>query len=106
MNSIEIMPFFNLRFKVNFSLINYKKPSPLSLKSSFSGTLFHFSPGRDLNELDDYEDDDRTLDKLINGVNVTTEDENMWLIPYAEDGTQVCTIFPLPHTSLPLTLRL
>eukprot|EP00111_Clytia_hemisphaerica_P015485 TCONS_00045727-protein len=39
---------------------------------------------RDLNDLDDYDDDDRTLDKLLNGVNVTMSDENMWMIPYEE----------------------
>ncbi|XP_071797253.1 katanin-interacting protein-like isoform X3 [Asterias amurensis] len=39
---------------------------------------------RDLNHLPGYGTDDRTLDKLINGANVTTSDEHMWLIPFAE----------------------
>lgn len=47
---------------------------------------------KDLNDLDDYDDDDRTLDKLLNGINVTTSDENMWMIPFDEDGTHVLKI--------------
>ena len=35
----------------------------------------------DLNVLEDSCSDDRTLDKLINGTNVTTDDFNMWLAP-------------------------
>ncbi|XP_046856721.1 katanin-interacting protein-like isoform X3 [Xenia sp. Carnegie-2017] len=44
---------------------------------------------RDLNDLPEYDDDDRTLDKLIDSVNVTTSDEYMWLIPFTlgEDHT-------------------
>ncbi|KAL1787305.1 KIAA0556-like isoform X2 [Sigmodon hispidus] len=38
---------------------------------------------RDLNDLPEYTDDSRTLDKLIDGVNITTEDEHMWLIPFS-----------------------
>lgn len=37
---------------------------------------------RDMNSIPGYTGDTRTLDKLINGINVTTKDENMWLIPY------------------------
>ena len=39
---------------------------------------------RDLNQLQDCGDfkDHRTLDKLINGVNNTCDDMNMWLIPF------------------------
>ncbi|KAK1881253.1 Protein KIAA0556 [Dissostichus eleginoides] len=40
------------------------------------------SPG-DLNDLPDYENDLRTLDKLINGHNITTDDQHMWLIPFS-----------------------
>ncbi|MBN3303867.1 K0556 protein, partial [Amia calva] len=36
----------------------------------------------DLNELPEYGRDSRTLDKLIDGTNITTEDEHMWLIPF------------------------
>ncbi|XP_052055562.1 katanin-interacting protein isoform X3 [Apodemus sylvaticus] len=38
---------------------------------------------RDLNDLPEYNDDSRTLDKLIDGMNITTEDEHMWLIPFS-----------------------
>ncbi|XP_060222850.1 katanin-interacting protein isoform X2 [Meriones unguiculatus] len=38
---------------------------------------------RDLNDLPEYTDDSRTLDKLIDGTNITTEDEHMWLIPFS-----------------------
>lgn len=38
---------------------------------------------RDLHVMPGYEDDSRTLDKLIDGVNITTSDEHMWLIPFA-----------------------
>ncbi|XP_038938819.1 katanin-interacting protein isoform X6 [Rattus norvegicus] len=38
---------------------------------------------RDLNDLPEYSDDSRTLDKLIDGMNITTEDEHMWLIPFS-----------------------
>ncbi|XP_062415985.1 katanin-interacting protein isoform X2 [Pungitius pungitius] len=44
---------------------------------------------RDLNDLPDYEDDVRSLDKLIDGHNITTDDHNMWLIPFS---------FGEPHT--------
>jgi len=50
---------------------------------------------RDLNDLDDYDDDDRTLDKLIDGENVTTSDEHMWLIPFSAGESHTITItFP------------
>ncbi|XP_077958631.1 katanin-interacting protein isoform X1 [Gasterosteus aculeatus] len=54
---------------------------------------------RDLNDLPDYEDDVRTLDKLINGHNITTDDQNMWLIPfsYGEPHTLSVT-FPEAQT--------
>uniref|UniRef100_A0A8C2X7G3 Katanin interacting protein n=1 Tax=Cyclopterus lumpus TaxID=8103 RepID=A0A8C2X7G3_CYCLU len=40
------------------------------------------SPG-DLNDLPEYECDLRTLDKLIDGHNITTDDQHMWLIPFS-----------------------
>ncbi|XP_065066463.1 katanin-interacting protein-like isoform X2 [Rhopilema esculentum] len=50
---------------------------------------------RDLNELEDYGCDDRTLDKLIDGENVTNSDEHMWLIPFTEGEDHILTIsFP------------
>ncbi|XP_077979703.1 LOW QUALITY PROTEIN: protein KATNIP homolog [Glandiceps talaboti] len=39
---------------------------------------------RDLNDLPDYHNDERTLDKLIDGMNVTMTDQHMWLIPFLE----------------------
>ncbi|XP_063082778.1 katanin-interacting protein isoform X5 [Cavia porcellus] len=46
----------------------------------------------DLNDLPEYTDDSRTLDKLIDGVNITTEDEHMWLIPFWSGLDHVVTI--------------
>jgi len=46
---------------------------------------------RDLRVLPGYEGDDRTLDKLVDGVNVTTVDEHMWLIPFTKgEPHEVC----------------
>ncbi|XP_063468861.1 katanin-interacting protein isoform X12 [Symphalangus syndactylus] len=47
---------------------------------------------RDLNELPEYSDDSRTLDKLIDGTNITMEDEHMWLIPFSLGLDHVVTI--------------
>uniref|UniRef100_A0A8D2JJG4 KIAA0556 n=1 Tax=Varanus komodoensis TaxID=61221 RepID=A0A8D2JJG4_VARKO len=47
---------------------------------------------RDLNDLMEYVDDSRTLDKLIDGTNVTTEDEHMWLIPFSPGEDHTVTI--------------
>ncbi|XP_055994774.1 katanin-interacting protein [Sorex fumeus] len=47
---------------------------------------------RDLNDLPEYSDDSRTLDKLIDGANITTEDEHMWLIPFSPGRDHVLTI--------------
>ena len=41
---------------------------------------------RDLNTLDSVEGDDRTLDKLLDGVNITTDDVHMWLAPFTAGG--------------------
>ena len=38
---------------------------------------------RDMNAIPGYSGDHRTLDNIINNVNNTIKDENMWLIPYA-----------------------
>lgn len=71
-----------------------------------SADQLHASP-RDLNDLPEYTDDDRTLDKLghlcvivtprvayrlVDGVNVTTCDCHMWLAPYTAGGDHVITI--------------
>jgi hypothetical protein len=44
---------------------------------------------RDMNSIPDHGQDHRTLDKLINGINNTVSDLNMWLIPFnlGEDHT-------------------
>ncbi|KAM5227700.1 katanin-interacting protein [Ctenodactylus gundi] len=47
---------------------------------------------RDLNDLPEYTDDSRTLDKLIDGVNITMEDEHMWLIPFSPGLDHVVTV--------------
>ncbi|KAB0383108.1 hypothetical protein FD755_005025, partial [Muntiacus reevesi] len=47
---------------------------------------------RDLNDLPEYMDDSRTLDKLIDGANITMEDEHMWLIPFSPGLDHVVTI--------------
>ncbi|XP_029954143.1 protein KIAA0556 isoform X2 [Salarias fasciatus] len=38
---------------------------------------------RDLNDLPEYGRDPRTLDKLIDGHNITTDDQHMWMIPFS-----------------------
>ncbi|XP_073489123.1 katanin-interacting protein isoform X3 [Aquarana catesbeiana] len=47
---------------------------------------------RDLSILPDYQDDYRTLDKLINDVKITTEDLHMWLIPFTNGENHTITI--------------
>ncbi|XP_078693037.1 katanin-interacting protein-like isoform X5 [Branchiostoma floridae x Branchiostoma belcheri] len=47
---------------------------------------------RDITVLPGYEDDTRTLDKLVDGCNVTTGDEHMWLIPFNEGDGHVLTV--------------
>ncbi|XP_051703511.2 katanin-interacting protein isoform X4 [Oryctolagus cuniculus] len=47
---------------------------------------------RDLNDLPEYTDDSRTLDKLIDGTNITTEDEHMWLTPFSPGRDHLVTI--------------
>ncbi|XP_078793926.1 katanin-interacting protein isoform X4 [Oryzias latipes] len=47
---------------------------------------------RDLNDLEEYENDLRTLDKLIDGHNVTTDDEHMWLIPFSYGEPHILSI--------------
>lgn len=37
---------------------------------------------KDLSSIPGYAGDHRTIDKLINGNNYTTDDNNMWLIPF------------------------
>lgn len=45
-----------------------------------------FAQPRDIN-VDGHSGDVRTLDKLVNGQNVTTLDSNMWLIPFVPNGS-------------------
>ncbi|KAM7448574.1 hypothetical protein ABFA07_003481 [Porites harrisoni] len=47
---------------------------------------------RDLNDLPEYEDDDRTLDKIIDGSNLTMSDEHMWLIPFTDGQDHLLTV--------------
>uniref|UniRef100_A0A8C2YE48 Katanin interacting protein n=1 Tax=Coturnix japonica TaxID=93934 RepID=A0A8C2YE48_COTJA len=47
---------------------------------------------RDLNDLPEYEGDSRTLEKLIDGTNITAEDDHMWLIPFSFGENHLLTI--------------
>jgi hypothetical protein len=40
---------------------------------------------RDMNSIPGHGSDHRTLDKLFDGVNSTTDDKHMWLVPYNSD---------------------
>ncbi|KAM4024927.1 katanin-interacting protein isoform 2-T2 [Anomaloglossus baeobatrachus] len=46
----------------------------------------------DLSALPEYHDDSRTLDKLIDGTNITSEDSHMWLIPFTCGENHTITI--------------
>ncbi|KAM3916588.1 katanin-interacting protein isoform 1-T1 [Leptodactylus fuscus] len=46
----------------------------------------------DLSVLPEYHDDSRTLEKLIDGVNITSEDSHMWLIPFTCGENHTITI--------------
>eukprot|EP00079_Xenopus_tropicalis_P030609 XP_012826708.1 PREDICTED: protein KIAA0556 homolog isoform X2 [Xenopus tropicalis] len=46
----------------------------------------------DLSILPEYHNDTRTLDKLIDGVNITNEDSHMWLIPFTSGADHTITI--------------
>ncbi|KAJ8284207.1 hypothetical protein COCON_G00030570 [Conger conger] len=58
---------------------------------SLDMSLVEASP-RDLNELPEYSRDLRTVDKLFDGHNITTEDEHMWLIPFSYGGAHKLTV--------------
>ncbi|XP_035987908.1 katanin-interacting protein isoform X1 [Fundulus heteroclitus] len=47
---------------------------------------------RDLNDLPEYGHDSRTLDKLIDGHNITTDDWHMWLIPFSYGEPHIVNI--------------
>nr|XP_020461816.1 protein KIAA0556 homolog isoform X2 [Monopterus albus] len=47
---------------------------------------------RDLNDLPEYAHDLRTLDKLIDGHNITTDDQHMWLIPFSYGEPHTLTV--------------
>ncbi|XP_067407303.1 katanin-interacting protein isoform X2 [Emydura macquarii macquarii] len=47
---------------------------------------------QDLNDLAEYMEDSRTLDKLIDGTNITVEDNHMWLIPFTYGEDHMITI--------------
>ncbi|XP_041364093.1 katanin-interacting protein-like [Gigantopelta aegis] len=47
---------------------------------------------RDLHSLPGHEKDDRTLDKLIDGTNITNADEHMWLVPFNEGNDHTVTV--------------
>ncbi|XP_051488392.1 katanin-interacting protein isoform X1 [Apus apus] len=47
---------------------------------------------QDLNDLPEYTGDYRTLEKLIDGTNITVEDDHMWLIPFSFGEDHLLTI--------------
>ncbi|XP_050954705.1 katanin-interacting protein isoform X2 [Labeo rohita] len=47
---------------------------------------------RDLNDLPEYSNDLRTLDKLFDGMNITTDDKHMWLIPFTSVSDHTLTV--------------
>ncbi|NXH76140.1 K0556 protein, partial [Hydrobates tethys] len=47
---------------------------------------------QDLNDLPEYTGDSRTLEKLIDGTNITIEDDHMWLIPFSFGEDHLLTI--------------
>ncbi|NXO02859.1 K0556 protein, partial [Rhinopomastus cyanomelas] len=47
---------------------------------------------QDLNDLPEYTEDSRTLGKLIDGTNITVEDDHMWLIPFSFGEDHLLTI--------------
>ncbi|XP_052452577.1 katanin-interacting protein [Carassius gibelio] len=54
---------------------------------------------RDLNDLPEYSNDLRTLDKLFDGMNITTDDKHMWLIPFTSGSDHTLTVrFAQPQT--------
>uniref|UniRef100_A0A8C1GUC4 KATNIP domain-containing protein n=1 Tax=Cyprinus carpio TaxID=7962 RepID=A0A8C1GUC4_CYPCA len=54
---------------------------------------------RDLNDLPEYSNDLRTLDKLFDGMNITTDDKHMWLIPFTSASDHTLTVrFGRPQT--------
>ncbi|OPJ87736.1 hypothetical protein AV530_001143 [Patagioenas fasciata monilis] len=48
---------------------------------------------QDLNDLPEYTGDSRTLEKLIDGTNITVEDDHMWLIPFSFGEDHLLTIY-------------
>ncbi|XP_027657587.1 katanin-interacting protein isoform X2 [Falco rusticolus] len=47
---------------------------------------------QDLNDLPEYTGDSRTLEKLIDGTNITVEDDHMWLVPFSFGEDHLLTI--------------
>ncbi|PAA77810.1 hypothetical protein BOX15_Mlig016692g2, partial [Macrostomum lignano] len=60
---------------------------------------------RDMRVVPGCEADERTLDKLVNGVNSTTDDVNMWLVPFTKGDDHTITV-TLDRPAQLLTLRL
>lgn len=47
---------------------------------------------RDMNSIQGYGSDYRTLDKLVNKINNTNDDHNMWLIPFNKGENHILKI--------------
>ncbi|BFZ02930.1 hypothetical protein BsWGS_05969 [Bradybaena similaris] len=60
---------------------------------------------KDLRHLPGNEKDDRTLDKLLDGVNITCLDSHMWLIPFTNGGNHTVTI-TFPQQTLITAVRI
>ena len=64
------------------------------LPLTITGEMLSARPAS-LNELEHCEGDYRTVDKLVDGVNITTDDRHMWLIPFESGRSHTLTItFP------------
>ncbi|KAK7112200.1 hypothetical protein V1264_011687 [Littorina saxatilis] len=77
-----------------------KEGEPLPVTMSMISAHPH-----DVRHLKGHEQDDRTLDKLIDGTAVTMSDEHMWLIPFTEGKNHTVTI-TFPKETLVSGLRI
>ena len=59
-----------------------------------------FASPKDLNVCG-HSGDPRTLDKLVNGINATRDDRNMWLVPYTRNGEHLLS-FDLGQSDVPI----
>ncbi|CAG5117097.1 unnamed protein product, partial [Candidula unifasciata] len=60
---------------------------------------------KDLRHLAGNDKDDRTLEKLLDGVNITCLDSHMWLIPFTKGGSHTVTV-TFPQQTLVTAVRI